>query len=93
MFLSLRQTGILEKSIYRKNNTKLKTNYFWLDVVQVQKIKTKAKNTYRCSKFPLHKNFKLTLEQNVSFQAYLKLSCRSQKSKAQALNQALYLEN
>ena len=34
------------------------------DAVQVQKIKTKRKNPYRCSKFPLHKNFKLTLEQN-----------------------------
>ena len=34
------------------------------DAVQVQKIKTMRKNPYRCSKFPLNKNFKLTLEQN-----------------------------
>ena len=63
------------------------------DVVLVQNISEKAKNPCHCSKIPLHKNFKLTLEQNVSFPAYLKLSCRSQKCKAQALNQALYLEN
>ena len=34
------------------------------DAVQVQKITTKRKNPCHCSKFPLHKNFKLTLEQN-----------------------------
>ena len=39
----------------------------------------KRKNTYRCSKIPLHKNFKLILEQNVTEQAYPKISCRSQK--------------
>ena len=37
-----------------------------VDVVQVQNIGKKAKNTYRCSKFSLHKNFKLSLDQNVA---------------------------
>ena len=35
----------------------------------------KRKNTYHCSKIPLHKNFKLVLEQNVTEQAYLQISC------------------
>ena len=43
-----------------------------LDAVQVQKMSTKAKNPYRCSKFPLHKKFKLILEQNGSNKLYLK---------------------
>ena len=38
------------------------------DVAYVQNIGQKAKNTYRCSKFSLHKNFKLSLEQNVTEQ-------------------------
>ena len=37
-----------------------------------------VENPYRCSKIPLHKNFKLVLEQNVRNQTYPKLSCRSQ---------------
>ena len=50
-----------------------------LDVVQVQKMAKKAKNPYRCSKMSLNKNFKLSLEQNVTEQTYPKISCRSQK--------------
>ena len=38
--------------------------YQSVDVVQVQNIGKKAKNTYRCSKLSLHKKFKLSLEQN-----------------------------
>ena len=49
------------------------------DGVSVQNISEKAKNPYRSSKFPLHKNFKLVLEPNVTFQTYPKLSCRSRK--------------
>ena len=43
-----------------------------LDTASVQKIKTKRKNPYDCSKFPLHKKFKLILEQNGSNKLYLK---------------------
>ena len=46
-------------------------NFQTVDVVQVQNMAKKAKNTYRCSKISLHKKFKLILEQNVSQQAYL----------------------
>ena len=53
---------------------------FWLDGALVQNISQKAKNPYRCTKIPLHKNFKLTLEPNVASQTYLKISCTSQKS-------------
>ena len=42
-----------------------------LDTASVQKIKTKRKNPYDCSKFPLHKKFKLILERNVDEQTYL----------------------
>ena len=52
---------------------------FWLDVAQVKNISEKAKNPYCWSKFPHHKNFKLILEPNVTFQPYPKLSCRSRK--------------
>ena len=44
-----------------------------LDVVQVQNMAKKAKNTYRCSKISLHKKFELILEQNVREQAYLQI--------------------
>ena len=50
-----------------------------LDVVQVRKMAKKAKNPCRCSKMLLHKNFKLSLEQNVTEQTYPKISCRLQK--------------
>ena len=50
-----------------------------VDVVQVKNIAKKAKNTYRCSKTPLHKNFKLSLQQNVKNHSYPEKSCRSQK--------------
>ena len=43
-----------------------------LDTASVQKIKTKRKNPYDCSKFPLHKKFKLILEQNGRNKLYLK---------------------
>ena len=36
-----------------------------LDVAEVQNIGKKSKNPCGCSKFPLHKNFKLSLDQNV----------------------------
>ena len=41
---------------------------FWLDGALVQNISQKAKNPDRWSKFPLHKNFKLSLDQNVTEQ-------------------------
>ena len=44
----------------------------------------KVKNPYRCSKISLHKNFKLSLEQNVTEQTYPKISCRSQKCSVQS---------
>ena len=50
-----------------------------LDGASIKNIGQKAKNTYRCSKFPLNKNFKLSLDQNVASQAYPKISCRLQK--------------
>ena len=34
-------------------------------------ISENAKNTGHCSEFPLHKKFKLVLEQNVTKQTYL----------------------
>ena len=64
-----------------------------LDVVQVQKMVKKAKNPYRCSKMSLNKNFKLSLEQNVTEQSYPKISCRSQKCSVQSLIQQCYLVN
>ena len=48
----------------------LRENFQTVDVVQVQNMAKKAKNTYRCSKISLHKKFKLILEQNVTEQAY-----------------------
>ena len=45
----------------------------------VKKMAKKAKTRCRCSKFSLHKKFKLILEQNVTEQTYPKISCRSQK--------------
>ena len=50
----------------------IKDNKISVDVAQVQKITTKAKNPYRCSKFPLNKKFKLILEQNVENKQILK---------------------
>ena len=67
--------------------------YFWLDVVQVQKMAKKAKNPCRCSKISLHKKFKLILEQNVTEQTYPKISCRSQKCLVQTQIQQFYLVN
>ena len=61
--------------------------------LKVKNISENAKNSCHCSKFPLHKNFKLTLEQNVTLQTYTKLSCRSQKCLVQTLNQQLNLVN
>ena len=55
-------------------------NFQSLDVVQVQNIAKKAKNTYRCSKISLQKKFKLILEQNVREQAYLQILLRLRKS-------------
>ena len=63
------------------------------DGVSVQNISQKAKNTYCCSKFPLHKNFKWSLEQNFSKQTYNKISSRSQKCLVQSPNQQFYLLN
>ena len=42
---------------------------------------------------PLWKILKLVLEQNVTKQTYLKISCRSQKCLVQPLNQQFYLVN
>ena len=42
----------------------------------VQKMAKKAKNPCRSSKFSLHKNFELILEQNVTEQTCPKISCR-----------------
>ena len=50
-----------------------------LDVVQVQNMAKKAKNTYRCSKILLHKKFKLILGQNGRTQTDLKMTFRVQK--------------
>ena len=58
-----------------------------VDVVQVKNIAKKAKNTYRCSKTPLHKNFKLSLQQNVINHSYPEKSCRSQKCLVWSQNQ------
>ena len=55
------------------------SSYFWIDGVQVENIGEKAKNTCSCSKIPLHKNFKLVLEQNVSNPTYHKIRFSSQK--------------
>ena len=63
------------------------------DGVSVRNISEKAKNTYRCSKFPLHKNFKLSLEQNVSEQTYPEISSRSQTCSVQSLIQQFSLVN
>ena len=41
--------------------------------------KKKAKNPCRCSKIPLHKKFKLILEQNVREQTYPEMTFRLQK--------------
>ena len=61
------------------------------------KSKTSAKSPKEhinhCSEFPLHKNFKLVLEQNVTSQTYLEISYRSQKCLVQLLNQQIYLVN
>ena len=43
-----------------------------LDTALAQKIVTKRKNPYDCSKFPLHEKFKLILEQNGRNKLYLK---------------------
>ena len=59
------------------------------DGVRVKNISEKAKNPHRCSKFPLHKNFNLNLEQNVVIQTYPKLCCRSQKCLVQSLKKAI----
>ena len=45
-------------------------------------ISEKAKNTHRCSKIPLHKNFKLVLQQNVMNQTYHKTRLKSSIYKA-----------
>ena len=50
-----------------------------LDVVQVQNMAKKAKNTYRCSNISLHKKFKLILGQNGRTQTDLKMTFRVQK--------------
>ena len=59
----------------------------------VQNISKKAKNTYRCSKFPLHKNFKLNLEPNVTKQAYIKIGCTFQKCSVKIKIHQFYLLN
>ena len=64
-----------------------------VDGVQVKNISENAKNTGHCSELPLHKKFKLVLEQNVTNQTYLKLRCRSQICLAQSLIQQFYLVN
>ena len=55
------------------------------------KIKTKRKTLCRCSKFSLHKNFKLILEQNVAEQTYLEKSYRSQNDLVSLKIQEFYL--
>ena len=64
-----------------------------LDGASIKNIGQKAKNTYRCSKFPLNKNFKLSLDQNVTEQTYPEMSCRSQNCSVQSVNQQFYLVN
>ena len=61
------------------------------DVVLVQNNSKKGENPCRCSKFPLHKNFKLILDQNVSEQIYPEISSRSQKCSVQSLIQSFIL--
>ena len=61
-----------------------------LDGASIKNIGQKAKNTYGCSKFPLNKNFKLSLEQNVGEQTYPEISSRSQKCSVQSLIQQFY---
>ena len=51
------------------------------------------KHVYCCSKFSLHKNFKLVLNQNVTFKAYPQISSTSQKCQIQSQNQQLYFVN
>ena len=51
-----------------------------LDVVSVQKMVKKAKNTCRNSKISLYKNFKLILGQNVIEQTYPETTFSLQKS-------------
>ena len=61
-----------------------------LDGASIKNIGQKAKNTYRCSKFPLNKNFKLSLDQNVASQAYPKIDYRFQKRLVLSINQEFY---
>ena len=58
---------------------KTERNFQTVDVVQVENIAKKAKTPGRWSKILLHKKFKLILEQNLTEQAYPKISCWSQK--------------
>ena len=51
----------------------------WLDGVQVQNIRQKPENPCRWSKIPLHKDFKLILDQNVTNRTYSGITRRSQK--------------
>ena len=59
-------------------------NLYPQDGVLVQNISKKEKKPCHCSKISLHKNFKLSLEQNVCEQTYPKISLRSQKYSVQS---------
>ena len=82
------------RTTQKKNSERSEVKFkLRVDGVQVKNISENAKNTGHCSEFPLHKNFKLVLEQNVTNQAYHKVTYRSQKCLVQSLNQQLYLVN
>ena len=69
---------LLQRLVFFSINTSLDFLWIPLDTVKVKKIITKGKNTYDCSKFPLHKNFKLVSEENGSNQTYPEISSRFQ---------------
>ena len=61
------------------------------DGVRVKNISEKAKNPHRCSKFPLHKKFKLILEQNVREQTCFEIIFRLQKCSVHSENKMFLL--
>ena len=63
------------------------------EFICVETVFHKHLNIGHSSKFPLHKNFKLVLEQKVTSQTYLKISYISQKCLVQLINQSSYLVN
>ena len=69
---------LLQRLVFFSINTSLDFLWIPLDTVKVKKIITKGKNTYDCSKFPLHKNFKLVLEEYGTNQTYPEISSRFQ---------------